>query len=643
MSKFLKISKVRGHGDWAIFEGFWKCSCCLTGTRYTASTGIVVFKETHSTSPCTKLMKFEMSKFLKISKVRGHGDWAIFEGFLKCSCWLTGTRYTASTGIVVFTGTHSTSPCTKLMKFEMSKFLKISKVRGHGDWAIFEGFLKCSCWLTGTRYTASTGIVVFTGTHSTSPCTKLMKFEMSRFLKISKVRGHGDWAIFEGFLKCSCWLTGTRYTASTGIVVFKETHSTSPCTKLMKFEMSKFLKISKVRGHGDWAIFEGFLKCSCWLTGTRYTASTGIVVFTGTHSTSPCTKLMKFEMSKFLKISKVRGHGDWAIFEGFLKCSCCLTGTRYTASTGIVVFKETHSTSPCTKLMKFEMSKFLKISKVRGHGDWAIFEGFLKCSCWLTGTRYTASTGIVVFTGTHSTSPCTKLMKFEMSKFLKISKVRGHGDWAIFEGFLKCSCWLTGTRYTASTGIVVFTGTHSTSPCTKLMKFEMSKFLKISKVRGHGDWAIFEGFWKCSCCLTGTRYTASTGIVVFKETHSTSPCTKLMKFEMSKFLKISKVRGHGDWAIFEGFLKCSCWLTGTRYTASTGIVVFTGTHSTSPCTKLMKFEMSKFLKISKVRGHGDWAIFEGFWKCSCWLTGTRYTASTGIVVFTGDPLYKSMH
>ena len=163
-------------------------------------------------------------------------------------------------------------------------------------------------------------------------------------------------------------------------------------------------------------------------------------------------------MSKFLKISKVRGHGDWAIFEGFLKCSCCLTGTRYTASTGIVVFKETHSTSPCTKLMKFEMSKFLKISKVRGHGDWVIFEGFLKCSCWLTGTRYTASQYwdplslcSKVRGGTHSTSPCTKLMKFEMSKFLKISKVRGHGDWVIFEGFLKCSCWLTGTRYTAST------------------------------------------------------------------------------------------------------------------------------------------------------------------------------------------------
>ena len=263
-----------------------------------------------------------------------------------------------------------------------------------------------------------------------------MKFEMSRFLKISKVRGHGDWAIFGGLWKCSCCLTGTRYTASTGIVVFKETHSTSPCTKLMKFEMSKFLKISKVRGHGDWAIFEGFLKCSCWLTGTRYTASTGIVVFTGTHSTSPCTKLMKFEMSRFLKISKVRGHGDWAIFGGFWKCSCCLTGTRYTASTGIVVFKETHSTSPCTKLMKFEMSKFLKISKVRGHGDWVIFEGFLKCSCWLTGTRYTASTVSLCSLGptlqVHALNSwslkCPNFWKYQRSgvmaieRFLKVSE-----------------------------------------------------------------------------------------------------------------------------------------------------------------------------------------------------------------------------
>ena len=141
----------------------------------------------------------------------------------------------------------------------------------------------------------------------------------------------------------------------------------------------------------------------------------------------------------------------------------------------------------------------------------------------------------------------------------------------------------------------------------------MSKFLKISKVRGHGDWAIFEGFWKCSCCLTGTRYTASTGIVVFKETHSTSPCTKLMKFEMSKFLKISKVRGHGDWVIFEGFLKCSCWLTGTRYTASTVSLCSLGptlqVHALNSwslkCPNFWKYQRSgvmaieRFLKVSE--------------------------------------------
>ena len=109
------------------------------------------------------------------------------------------------------------------------------------------------------------------------------------------------------------------------------------------------------------------------------------------------------------------------------------------------------------------------------------------------------------------------------------------------------------------------------------------------------------------------------------------------------FWKKSKVRGHGDWAIFEGLSKCSCWLTGTRYAASTGIVVFTGIHSTSPCTKLMKFETSKFLK--KIKGPGSWRLSD-FWRfikvllLPHWNTVHRQHWHRCV---QWDPLYKSMH
>ena len=109
------------------------------------------------------------------------------------------------------------------------------------------------------------------------------------------------------------------------------------------------------------------------------------------------------------------------------------------------------------------------------------------------------------------------------------------------------------------------------------------------------------------------------------------------------FWKKSKVRGHGDWAIFEGLSKCSCCLTGTLYTASTGIVVFNGTHSTSPCTKLMKLETSKFLK--KIKGPGSWRLSD-FWRFIKVLLLTHWNTlrcQHWYRCLHGDPLYKSMH
>ena len=209
---------------------------------------------------------------------------------------------------------------------------------------------------------------------------------------------------------------------------------------------------------------------------------------------------------------------------------------------------------------------------------------------------------------------------------------------------LECSCCLTGTRYTASTGIVVFNGIHSTSPCTKLMKFETSKFLK--KIKGPGSWRLSH-FWRFIKVFLLTHWSMLHCQHWYRCVHD-DPLYKSMDqthevWNVQTFEKNQRSGGHGDWAIFEGLLKCSCWLTGACYTASTGIVVFTTTHSTSPWTKLMKCETSKLLK--KIKGPGSWRLSH-FWRfikvflLTHWNTVHRQHWYRCV---QWDPLYKSMH